>query len=77
MRQPELAARRPASAARDWPGQSASRSPSARLPAAATPDTRTAVLTAFAPHTTVRGGRITRYHLDEVNYAAARPYFDD
>lgn len=33
--------------------------------------------TAFALHTTVRDGRITRYHLYEDSYAVARAYFDD
>ncbi|GHH25593.1 nuclear transport factor 2 family protein [Streptomyces lanatus] len=33
--------------------------------------------TAFALHTTVRGGRITRYHLYEDSYAVARAYFGD
>lgn len=33
--------------------------------------------TAFALHTTVRDGRITRYHLYEDTYAVARAYFDD
>ncbi|MFI1582840.1 nuclear transport factor 2 family protein [Embleya sp. NPDC020630] len=32
--------------------------------------------TAFALHTTVRDGRITRYHLYEDTYAVARAYFD-
>jgi ketosteroid isomerase-like protein len=33
--------------------------------------------TAFALHTTVRDGRITRYHLYEDTYAVARAYFGD
>ena len=33
--------------------------------------------TAFALHTTVRDGRITRYHLYEDSYAVAKAYFDD
>jgi uncharacterized protein len=33
--------------------------------------------TAFALHTTVRDGRITRYHLYEDTYAVAQAYFDD
>ncbi|MEV8320117.1 nuclear transport factor 2 family protein [Streptomyces sp. NPDC059900] len=33
--------------------------------------------TAFVLHTTVREGRITRYHLYEDTYAVARAYFDD
>ncbi len=33
--------------------------------------------TAFALHTTVRDGRITRYHLYEDTYAVAKAYFDD
>ena len=33
--------------------------------------------TAFALHTTVQGGRITRYHLYEDTYAVARAYFGD
>jgi uncharacterized protein len=33
--------------------------------------------TAFALHTTVRNGRITRYHLYEDTYAVAKAYFDD
>ncbi|MFJ5278859.1 nuclear transport factor 2 family protein [Streptomyces parvulus] len=33
--------------------------------------------TAFALHTTVRDGRITRYHLYEDSHAVARAYFDD
>ncbi|MEU1367853.1 nuclear transport factor 2 family protein [Streptomyces sp. NPDC005803] len=33
--------------------------------------------TAFALHTTVREGRITRYHLYEDSYAVARAYFGD
>ncbi|CAM5353555.1 Ketosteroid isomerase OS=Streptomyces tendae OX=1932 GN=GUR47_06960 PE=4 SV=1 [Streptomyces tendae] len=33
--------------------------------------------TAFALHTTVRDGRITRYHLYEDSYAVARAYFGD
>ncbi|MEK0098704.1 nuclear transport factor 2 family protein [Streptomyces sp. A475] len=32
--------------------------------------------TAFALHTTVRDGRITRYHLYEDSYAVAQAYFD-
>ncbi|MFG3343538.1 nuclear transport factor 2 family protein [Streptomyces sp. NPDC048018] len=33
--------------------------------------------TAFALHTTVRDGRITRYHLYEDTYAVAKAYFGD
>ena len=33
--------------------------------------------TAFALHTTVQNGRITRYHLYEDTHAVARAYFDD
>lgn len=33
--------------------------------------------TAFALHTTVRDGRITRYHLYEDSYAVAKAYFGD
>ncbi len=33
--------------------------------------------TAFALHTTVRDGRITRYHLYENTYAVANAYFED
>lgn len=33
--------------------------------------------TAFALHTTVRDGRIIRYHLYEDSYAVAKAYFDD
>ncbi|WP_329437271.1 nuclear transport factor 2 family protein [Streptomyces sp. NBC_01280] len=33
--------------------------------------------TAFALHTTVQDGRITRYHLYEDSYAVAKAYFDD
>ena len=33
--------------------------------------------TAFALHTTVRDGRITRYHLYENTYAVAKAYFED
>ncbi|GAA2629908.1 hypothetical protein [Streptomyces vastus] len=33
--------------------------------------------TAFALHTMVRYGRITRYHLYEDSYAVAKAYFDD
>ncbi|MER7664873.1 MULTISPECIES: nuclear transport factor 2 family protein [unclassified Streptomyces] len=33
--------------------------------------------TGFALHTTVRGGRITRYHLYEDTYAVAKAYFGD
>ena len=33
--------------------------------------------TAFALHTTVQDGRITRYHLYEDTYAVARAYFGD
>lgn len=33
--------------------------------------------TAFVLHTTVRDGRITRYHLYEDSYAVARAYFGD
>ncbi|MER6446424.1 hypothetical protein DEJ51_03200 [Streptomyces venezuelae] len=33
--------------------------------------------TAFALHTTVRDGRITRYHLYEDTYAVAEAYFGD
>lgn len=33
--------------------------------------------TAFALHTTVREGRITRYHLYEDTYAVAKAYFGD
>jgi uncharacterized protein len=33
--------------------------------------------TLFALHTTVRGGRITRYHLYEDSHAVAKAYFDD
>lgn len=33
--------------------------------------------TPFALHTTVRDGRITRYHLYEDTYAVAKAYFDD
>lgn len=35
-----------------------------------------AIDTAFALHTTVRDGRITRYHLYEDTYAVAQAYFD-
>jgi ketosteroid isomerase-like protein len=35
-----------------------------------------AIDTPFALHTTVRGGRITRYHLYEDSYAVAKAYFD-
>ncbi|MFE9812001.1 nuclear transport factor 2 family protein [Streptomyces sp. NPDC005548] len=33
--------------------------------------------TAFALHTTVRDGRISRYHLYEDTYAVAKAYFED
>ncbi|MBK3632855.1 nuclear transport factor 2 family protein [Streptomyces sp. MBT97] len=33
--------------------------------------------TAFALHTTVENGRITRYHLYEDTHAVARAYYDD
>lgn len=33
--------------------------------------------TAFALHTTVRDGRITRYHLYEDSYAVAEAYLGD
>ncbi|MFD8378262.1 nuclear transport factor 2 family protein [Streptomyces sp. NPDC059679] len=33
--------------------------------------------TEFALHTTVREGRITRYHLYEDSYAVAKAYFGD
>jgi len=33
--------------------------------------------TAFALHTTVKDGRITRYHLYEDTYAVSKAYFDD
>ncbi|HEY3481889.1 MAG TPA: nuclear transport factor 2 family protein [Streptomyces sp.] len=33
--------------------------------------------TAFALHTTVQDGKITRYHLYEDTYAVARAYFDN
>lgn len=33
--------------------------------------------TAFALHTTVRDGRITRYHLYEDSYAVAKAYLGD
>lgn len=35
------------------------------------------IATAFALHTTVRDGRITRYHLYEDTYAVAQAYFGD
>lgn len=36
-----------------------------------------AIDTAFALHTTVQDGRITRYHLYEDTYAVAKAYYDD